>query len=330
MGRPKKRTSEFSLKFVGQEMEKILAQEIIFLTNPFNLSSKKKIENLKAGEIVLLENLRFYKGELNDDLSFAKRLAELGDIFVNDAFAVSHRQQASVHNISKFIPSFAGLLMQKEIKYLSKLLKNPLQPYVVLLGGVKLATKVKLIENLLPKVNKILIGGAMANVFLKAKGLEIGKSFLDEREIKDAKNFLKSEKIILPDDFLTSLSLDFADNLKMKDFDKIQEEEIILDIGPKTILKYSEILKKAKTILWNGPMGKIEIKEFTYGSLMLGRLIASLSSGKAFTVCGGGETVEILKKTKMFFYIDFISTGGGAMLNFLSGNEMPGLKYLKE
>lgn len=272
----------------------------------------------------MLENLRFSHDEENNDLGFAKKLAGLADIYVNDAFAASHRAHASVSAIKNYLPSCAGLLLENEIVNLNKILR-PKSPLIAIIGGAKMETKTPLIKKLLKKSSRILIGGALANNFLAAHKIEIGKSLRDKKSIALAKQFL-NKKIILPADVITGTKKDGRGEAKVKNVYQVKKNEIILDIGPETIKLYSRFIKKAKTIIWNGPMGMYESEHFKYGTLSIARAVASRSSGAAFGAVGGGETIEALKMTKMLGYVDWVSTGGGAMLVYLSGGKMPGLK----
>jgi phosphoglycerate kinase len=291
----------------------------------------KKIDAMKTGEVMMLENLRFHPGEEKNDKKFAAGLASLADIYVNDAFAAAHRAHASIVGVPKFLPSYTGLLMKKEINVLSSLLGKPSKPFIGLIGGAKISTKISVIENLLKKVNSLLLGGALVNNFFKAAGYDIGASVYEPKELKTAKKFLKNKKIVLPIDFVVG---DFKGkkawviSVPKKKTALCKKPYALLDIGPETIKKYSEIIRKAQTIAWNGPMGYFEIPKYSHGTLALGQLIAARSKGKVFGVVGGGETIEAVKKTGMSEYIDHISTGGGAMLEFLEGKVLPGIKPL--
>ena len=291
----------------------------------------KKIDAMKSGEVMLLENLRFHPGEEKNDKKFAAGLASLADIYVNDAFAAAHRAHASIVGVPKFLPSYAGLLMEKEVEVLGGLLSKPKKPFVAMIGGAKISTKISVIENLLKKVNWLLLGGALVNNFFRAAGYGIGASIFEPKELKTAKKFLKNKKIILPVDFVVG---DFkgkkawAVGVPKKRANLCKKPYGLLDIGPETIKKYSSVIRKAKTIVWNGPMGYFEIPKYSHGTVALGQLVAARSRGKVFGVVGGGETIEALQKTGMSEYIDHISTGGGAMLEFLEGKMLPGIKQL--
>lgn len=332
LGRPNgKKKRSLTLQPIVNHLEKQIGKKTLFLKD--KIGSKKlvkKINSLNCGSIAVLENIRFYPEEEKNDKEFVKKFKELADVYVNDAFAVSHRNHASISAITKNIPSYAGLLLQEEIKNLDKILKNPAKPFVVLLGGAKASTKIPIIENLLPKADKILLGGALATTFLSAKGYKVGSSLIDRESISKAKKMLKHKKIILPKDIIIGkinngevFCVNLENNKKISD-DKLS----VLDIGPATVNEYAKFLRKARTIVWNGPMGYFEKEEFSYGTTALARLIASRSSNKTFGVVGGGETIEAVRKTKMEQYIDWVSTGGGAMLAFLGGEKLPGIKSL--
>lgn len=283
-------------------------------------------KKLKPGDILFLENLRFYPGESGNDEKFIDELAKYGDIFVNEAFSVSHRIEASTYGIALKMKSFAGFSFTKEIESLSKVLKNPQKPLVILMGGAKIADKVETINNLAKHAQHILIGGALANTFLKAKGYEIGKSkYAEESLAKELERNFK-EKIILPLDVVVASSVD--DLARCVPISKITANDLIMDIGPETIRKFSEYVKTAKTLVWNGPFGLIEHKKFSFGSESMSRIFAAQSKGKAFGVAGGGETLEVLDRAKVSEFVDHVSTGGGAMLEFLAGKKLPAIKAL--
>jgi len=307
LGRPGGKFSKnLTLKPVAKKLSTLLRKKVLFADG----------RELKPGDILLLENLRFHKGEESNNKLFAKRLAAMADIYVNDAFATAHRSHASIEAITKFLPSYAGFLLQKEIKVLTTLLKKPKRPFIAIIGGVKISTKIATIENLLKKVDAILIGSAMACDFLKATGHSIGKSKVNAKDVKLAKTLLKKakEKIILPTDLVT--------NSKVVPALKIPKNEIVFDIGPETQAIYSEIIKKAKTIFWNGPMGLFEITKFSKGTQSIARAV---SESKATSIIGGGDTIEAAKKLKF----THISTGGGASLTLLSGKKLPAVKALR-
>ena len=326
-GRPEKvssikyQVSNHTLKPFVKIISKILKNPVHFIdfdkkTNFVKTEDVQKIRASINGSIFILENLRFLPGEDKNDANLAKRLAGLGTFYVNDAFAFSHRKDASMVAITKFLPSYAGLLLEKEIKNLSRIMKNPKKLLVIILGGVKVSDKIGVIKNFLKevkgqksKINCFLTGGGVANTFFAAQGLPVGKSLYEKEMIPAARQLLKSRKIILP-------------------VDAVRKDKKILDIGPKTAEKYSQIIKKAGTIIWNGPMGYIEDPKFTKGSKAITEAILK---SRAFAIVGGGETTSIISNFQ--FPISkkniFISTGGGAMLEYLAGKKLPGLEALK-
>lgn len=302
---------QFSLKPFTEILSFLLKKPIYFIDLKdfsFINKTKEKIRNSAAGSVFLLENLRFWPGEEQNDVKFAKKLAFLGDFYVNDAFAVSHRKNASVAAITRFLPSCAGLLLEKEIKNLSFLIKNPKKPMVVILGGAKISDKIGVIKNLYKKTDYFLLGGGLANTIFAAQGIPIGDSLCEEKI--DAGKIMRQfgKKIFLPADVAV-------------------EKRKILDIGPRTIEKYSKIIKNAKTVAWNGPMGYFENRRFAKGSEAIAKAI--MANKKAFSIIGGGETISLMSNVKRKTPNVFLSTGGGAMLEYLSGKKLPGLEALK-
>lgn len=322
LGKPAgKITKKLSVRPLAARLGALLgANKVKFTNKIIGDAVEKELKKIKPGQILFLENLRFNKGEEENSFKFAKSLAKMAEIYVNESFSVSHRNHASVGAIKKILPSYAGILLEKEIANLDKI-KKPAKPMVILMGGAKIKTKINLIKNLEKQASKILIGGALANNFFKALGLGVGKSLIDKESVVIAKKLLKNKKIILPLDVIVSTKKGIA----VKLIDEVKKEEAIFDIGPKTIRLYVEIIREAKTIVWNGPVGAFENPQFRHGTLALGQIIAIRSRGKAFGLVGGGETLEALKMTKMEDYVDWVSTGGGAMLAYLGGEKMPGL-----
>lgn len=340
LGRPKKRNLKFSLKPIAKNLEKIINSKVLLLDindKTFNEDNEfekldKKIEKMSNGRVVCLENIRFLSGEQLNDQHLAKALASLADIFVLDGFAVAHRDTASVSGIPKYIPSYAGILLEKELKGLSKILKKPKKPFVVVLGGIKIHTKIPIIKKLLPKATHILIGGGIANTYLWAKGCKVGGSVIDKDKKKIILSYFKNKKIIMPVDVIIGTkngkkveAIDIDDKFKITD-----PKKSIYDIGPKTISLYTKYIKSANTIVWNGALGMFEQAPYNWGGDSLARLMASRSKGRAFGVTGGGETVEIVRGLNLTDDIDLVSTGGGAMLEFLSGKKLPGIKALEK
>jgi 3-phosphoglycerate kinase len=330
LGAPKGKVNpDLSLLPVSKVLQKLLSSQaykkkIKFSSGVVGAKVAKEVNDLKSGDLILLENLRFEIGEEKNSRIFAKKLASLGDLYVNDAFAVSHRNQASVSEIKNFLPSYAGLLLEDEVTSLAKVIK-PKQPLVAVMGGAKIDTKAPLLEKMHKKAECILVGGALANNFLKALGYEVGISLIDKSSLVFAKKFIKNgkldKKIILPMDVVVLN----AGKVFVRPISDLKERDAIVDIGPKTVEAFAATIKTAATIIWNGPMGCFEEKESSFGTLAIGRLIAARSKGTAWGVVGGGETVEAIKLTKMSAYVDWISTAGGAMLAYLGGEKMPGL-----
>jgi len=317
-----KKIAKLSCKPIARRLNDILGGDRVkFIDEAVGDKVAKAIKKIKPGEILFLENLRFNPGEGKNDPAFAKQLSAGADIYINEAFSVCHRAHASVSAIRKFLPSYAGFLLQKEILNLDKI-RKPVKPLVILMGGAKIKTKINLIKNLEARAAKILIGGALANNFFRAMGLQIGKSLFDKESVLIAKKLMKNKKIILPLDVVVGR----PDSGEVKLIDEVGKNDVILDIGPQTIKLFSEIIKKSKTLVWNGPLGAFEQPHFRHGTVAVGQVVAARSRGKTFGVVGGGETLEALKMTKMERYVDWISTGGGAMLAYLGGEKMPGLQ----
>ncbi len=331
-GRPKLWSSqessylkEFSLKPVVLELEKLLKRKIKFLDDCIGVKVKKEVEKMKPGEIILLENLRFYREEEANNSDFARALAKLGDIYINDAFAVCHRNHASIVGTPKYLPSCAGFLLSKEYESLSKIIQKPARPLLGIIGGVKIETKLKLLSSLINVFDYLLVGGVMANVILRAKGFSIETYRAVGLGITVNEILLKSNKLILPIDVVVAKKSETQlRNIKTPGF--IKDDEFIFDIGSETQRIFCDYIKKARTIFWNGPLGFIENKLFASGSETIAQAIAESS---AFSVIGGGETIKILNHMRLEKSISHISTGGGAMLSFLSGQNMPGIEALK-
>lgn len=330
LGRPKGAKKEgLSLKPVAEYLSQKLGKSVLFLKDWQNKKSKDSLKNLRNSQVVLLENLRFNPGEEKNSVAFAKTLAELGEVYVNDAFAVCHRPQASVIGVPKYLPTYAGLLLAQEVKELSQALAQPKRPLVAIIGGVKISSKILTLNNFLKIADLILVGGALANNFLKAIGYPIGKSIIEKDYIKEALELLNKKgtgsKIIMPIDVLVGGGLISPRRAIWHQLKDIESDEYILDIGPKTRRLYCRLIKRAKTVIWNGPLGYFENKHFRQGTYKIAKAVAQ---ARADTIVGGGETVEVLKRLKLLERISFVSTGGGAMLEFLGGKELPGLKPL--
>lgn len=331
LGRPKGRQKKLSLEPVAAHLGTLLGQSVVFVADdimkkPDTVAAK--LGPLEEGGVAMLENIRFYPEEEKNDPKLAKRLASLADVFVNDAFAAAHRAHASTAGVTKHLCSYAGLLMAEELKNLSKLIEKPKKPYVVIIGGAKISTKLPTIRKLLPLADAMLLGGAMANNFFKAMGYEIGRSMSSIEEVKIAKRLLSRKNICLPVDVVVSGSP--KGKPRVCSPTEIRKNEAVYDIGPETMRMWAEVIKGARTIVWNGPLGLFEQKSFSHGSLTIGRVVAARSKGSAFGVAGGGETLQCIERTGMAEWIDHVSTGGGAMLEFLSGKPLPGVKPLLE
>jgi phosphoglycerate kinase len=323
LGEPSgKKINNLSVRPVYRRLSALLGtSRIKFVGEIIGKKVDDAFKKIKGGEILMLENLRFDPGEEKNDKKFAKALAKNCEVYVNEAFSVCHRAHASVSAIRKYLPSFAGLLLENEIANLDKA-KKLAKPLVLVMGGAKIHTKINLIKNLESHTGHILIGGAIANNFFKALGLSVGKSLIDKESVLIAKKLLRDKKIVLPYDVVVANKKTIAVRMA----DQVRKDDIIYDIGPRTINLYSRIIKDAKTIIWNGPLGAFEKPHFRHGTVALGQVIAAHSRGRTFGLVGGGETLEALKLTKMERYVDWISTGGGAMLAYLGGEHMPGLE----
>ncbi len=333
IGRPDgKFTNELSLKPVAENLSNQLNEEIdLNDKNIFELS-KENLFSSAQSQITILENIRFYKEEeINDDI-FAKQLASLGDLYVNEAFSCSHRNHASVSKIAEHINSYSGLLLKKEISALEKITYKIENPTTCIIGGSKISTKINIIKNLIPKFNSIIIVGGMANNFLKDNGQNIGKSIFEKNvgeivyKIRDLA-IKKNCKLVFPIDFGVGKSVDGG--CLYKKINQIEDDDIILDIGFETMALIEQIIKSSKTILWNGPAGYFENKNFAVGSYKIAEAISnSTKEGKLYSVVGGGDTVAVINKLKLFESYNFVSTAGGAFLEFLEGKELPGIKAL--
>jgi len=338
LGRPKgKRNAQMSLKPCAQALSEHLGQPVAFVDDCIGESVARAVAQLPPGHVLLLENLRFYIQETENDADFAKALAALGDIYINDAFGTAHRAHASTVGVTHFIqPAVAGYLMKKEMDYLDGALQDPQRPFVAILGGAKISGKIDVIRQLLPKVDRLIIGGGMAYTFLHAQGFGVGRSLLEHEKIELAKELLASapEKIVLPVDCMTSSDFDLtresAGTLAVCDNSEIAEDAAGLDIGPESIARFQNILKAAKTIVWNGPMGVFEIDATAAGTFTIARLLADMTDDGAMTIIGGGDSAAAAEKAGVAQRISHISTGGGASLEFLEGKTLPGLAALSD
>jgi len=328
LGRPAGQIVEaLRLDPVAQRLEQLLGKVIIKLNNCLGQEVKEQIKKIQKGEIVLLENLRFHSAEEANQLDFAKQLAELGELYVNDAFGVSHRAHASVVGVPQYLPSCAGLLLEKEIETLSKVLDKPERPLVVIIGGVKISTKIKVIRNFLREADGIILGGALANTVISAKGFAIGKSVTEEEMVKEVKKLeLTNIKLHIPLDVVVSVDPSGKAASRIAPVGNTQEEEMILDIGPDTNQLFNRVISQAKMIVWNGPMGLAELEKFASGTKEIAKAVTQSS---AFSIVGGGDTIVVLEQLGLLDKIGHVSTGGGAMLKFLAGEKLPGIEALK-
>ena len=338
LGRPDgKRVPEMSLTPCTDVLKSMLGKNVSFVDDCIGDAAGAAAARLAGGDVLLLENLRFYKEETANDPAFAKQLAALGDLYVNDAFGTAHRAHASTEGVTHYFDQCAaGFLMMKELEYLGGVIENPVKPFVAILGGAKISGKIDVITNLLPKVDKVIIGGGMAFTFFKAQGLEIGNSLLEEDKIDIAREILAQggEKIILPVDCMISDFFDFKarkiGTLKEVSVQAIPTGWESLDIGSKTIERFRSALSGARTVIWNGPMGVFEIPETAKGTYAIARLLAEATAGGAITVIGGGDSASAVAKAGVADKVSHVSTGGGASLEFIEGKILPGVAALTD
>ncbi len=334
LGRPKgKPNPKMSLKPAAARLSELLAKTVTFAPDCVGLDVEALVKAMKDGDVLLLENLRFHPEEEKNDPEFSKQLAALAEVYVNDAFGSAHRAHCSTEGITKFLsPCAAGLLMEKELEYLGKAVENPARPYVAIVGGAKVSDKIDLLQNLLKFGDSILIGGAMAYTFLKAKGVEVGLSKTEDDKLPLAKDLLaraekSGVKLLLPSDHVVAEKLDASAVAEAVSGVQIPANRLGLDIGPATRAAYAAEITAAKTIVWNGPMGVFEIEQFAQGTMDIARAVAASS---AVSIVGGGDSVAAVHKAGVESQISHISTGGGASLEFLSGLKLPGVEALAE
>ena len=333
IGRPNgKENSDLSLKPICENLEKKINQKIkLIRESVFDLKKEELFKNPKD-EVVFLENIRFYKEEEKNDKNFSKKLAELGDLFVNDAFSCSHRAHASVSKITQFLPSYGGLQLETEINALKKVTSEIKKPITCIIGGSKISTKIGIIKNLIPKFNNIIIVGGMANNILSFRGNQIGKSIKEDNCESIIDDIFKTAKIhsctiTYPEDVLVGKSLN--DEAQIKELNNVSNDDLILDIGPKTINKIKDIIENSKTVLWNGPAGYFENPSFSNGSFEIAKkIIERNQSNSIYSIAGGGDTIAVLNQINAIENFNFVSTAGGAFLEYLEGKELPGIKAL--
>ncbi|MFC1517550.1 phosphoglycerate kinase [Candidatus Margulisiibacteriota bacterium] len=332
LGRPKgKVKDEFRLTPIGVRLSELLKKPVKKLDDCIGADVEKAVAEMKPGEVILLENVRFYKEETDNDEKFAEKLAKLADLFVNDAFGTAHRAHASTAGVAEFIPAYSGLLIKKELDFMGKALADPERPFVAIIGGAKVSSKIGVLKNLLNKVDHIIIGGGMTYTFFKAQGYTIGRSLFEDKFLDEAKLFLEQAKnskteVVLPIDNVIGKEFKADTDSKIIKDNNIPEDWMGLDIGPDSVKKFVEIIKKAKTIVWNGPMGVFEFPRFAEGT---NRIAKALASTKAITIIGGGDSALAIERSGVADKISHISTGGGASLEFLEGKELPGIAVLQ-
>ncbi len=330
LGRPKGGPDpEFSLKAASEVLAGHLGKPVIMAPDCVGPEVEKIAAALKPGDVVMLENTRFHKGEEKNDLDLAKQMAALADVYVNDAFGSAHRAHASTEGIARFLPAVSGFLMEQELEYLGKAVANPEHPYVAILGGAKISDKILVVETLASKCDKLIIGGGMANTFLAATGLNMQDSLVEAEALETAKALLAKlgDKLVLPVDAVIADKFDAEANSQVVDVDKIPAGWRMLDVGPKTLELYKQTLAGAKLVVWNGPVGVFEFPKFAEGTFALAKMLAE--SG-ATTVIGGGDSASAVKKAGVAKQMTHVSTGGGASLEFLEGKELPGVAALND
>lgn len=331
LGRPKGEFNmKYSLKPIAKRLSELLGKEVHMADDVIGDSAKNLAASLKEGDVMLLENVRFHKEEEANDMAFSKALAELADVYVNDAFGTAHRAHASTEGVAKYLPAVCGYLIQKEINVMGKALNNPVRPFVAILGGKKVSDKINVITNLIDKVDELLIGGGMAYTFFKAKGYEIGKSICEDDKVELAKELMekaahKGVKLLLPIDNVVATEFSNDAESKVVASNEIPEDWEGVDIGPETVKLYGDALKNAKTVIWNGPMGVFEFDKFAVGTNEIAKILGGLD---AITIIGGGDSAAAIEKGGFADKMTHISTGGGASLEFLEGKELPGIACL--
>ena len=330
LGRPKAKVQpEFSLRPVAQRLSALLGKPVPLAPEAVGPSVEGMISSMSPGDVIMLENVRFYPGEEANDPAFAAQLAALGDIYVNDAFGTAHRAHASTAGIAALLPAVAGFLMEREIDIMGRALEQPERPFVAIIGGAKVSTKTDVLNNLLDKVDKLVLGGGMANTFLKAQGAEVGKSLVEDDKLPEARELLARarDRIVLPVDAIVADRLDEQAQSQVVDIDRVPTDWMIVDIGPQTVQEFERALAGAKTVVWNGPMGVFEIPKFASGTRAVANILANLG---ATTIVGGGDSVAAVEQLGFADKMTLISTGGGASLEFLEGKELPGVAALND
>ena len=330
LGRPKGEAREdLQMDPVARRLSELLGQEVVKVDDSIGAEVEAAAARLNSGEMLLLENLRFHKGERENDPTFAAKLAALAELYVNDAFGAAHRAHASVSGVPAYLPAVAGFLMEKELNFLGAALERPEHPFVAILGGAKISDKIGVVENLLNKVDALLIGGGMANTFLKAQGYEVGKSLVEEESLPLSREIVAraGKRLVLPKDVVVADAFEAQARAKTVGVDEVPAGWRILDIGPKTVELFGKRLASAKTVFWNGPMGVFEFPRFAQGTVAIAQKLAQI---KAMTIIGGGDTAAAVRQAGLADKMSHISTGGGASLEFLEGKTLPGVAALED
>ena len=334
-GRPKGGPdARYSLKVVADKLGELLARDVVFADDCVGEAAERAVAGLRPGGIAVLENLRFHRGEEQNDPALAKRLAALGDLYVNDAFSAAHRAHASTDAVTHLLPAYAGPLLMEEVQALVRVLESPERPTAAVIGGAKVSSKIDVLTHLADRVDRLIIGGAMANTFFLAEGVEIGKSLAEPDQTRTALQIMHAAKerhceVILPHDFVVAPKLEAGASARVVVTLETPSDLMILDVGPKTVAHYGEIISRSRTLLWNGPLGAFEVAPFGEGTFGLARQAASLTkSGKLVSVAGGGDTLAALNAAGVTDLFTYVSTAGGAFLEWLEGRELPGIAAL--
>jgi len=334
-GRPKGRDQKNSLKPVAAEVAHVIKRPVKFVDDCIGETAQRAVASMKNGDIICLENTRFYPGEEKDDPTFVAQLAKLGDIFVNDAFSVSHRAHASTEGLAHLLPAYAGRTLQAELEAFEKVLDKPARPLVAIVGGAKISSKLDLLGHLLEKVDILIIGGAMANTFLLAQGKKVGKSLVEPNLVATAQKIMADAKaakreIVLPVDAVVAEKFEALAPSRVVDVDYVGDQEMILDIGPRSVEQVVSVLARSKTLVWNGPFGAFEMEPFDNGTVEIAEAAAELTkAGKLVSVAGGGDTVAALNAAGVVDRMTYVSTAGGAFLEWLEGKALPGVEVLR-
>ena len=336
LGRPKGKVADsLRLRPVAERLSQLLGQEVRVTGDALGTGTQDAVRRLKKGDVLLLENLRFHKEEEANDPDFAKQLASYADVYVNDAFGTAHRAHASTEGIARFLPAYAGLLMEREITMLSRLLEDPARPFAAIIGGAKVSDKITVLENLLERLDTLVLGGGMANTFLVAEGHTVGKSLLEADMVEDARGLLqmaaqRGVRIVLPVDVVVAKEVTRGAEHKVVPVERVPNSWSIVDVGPRSVGLFEEALDEARTILWNGPLGVFEIPTFGDGTRAMARYLATRAEAGATVVLGGGDSAAAVDQLGLAGRMTHVSTGGGATLEFLEGKDLPGIAILRD